>query len=123
MSANVRAKGNYELFETTHGHRILVLNDKQWYAWVEGQKGEILFLSDSDHEKGHTVQEGEFYLAEFEDDPEFRNNQPHLFLQKGNGFQELIVPNGLPTENDNQKRVVSTDETVAKDDLKDHLED
>jgi len=121
VSANVREKGNYELFETTHGHRILVLNDKRWFAWVEGREGEILVLSDSDHEKDHTVQEGEFYLAEFEDDPKFQNNQPHLFLQKGDHFQELIVPNGLPTEDDNQKKVVSTDDTVAKDELTDHL--
>lgn len=122
MSANVKEKGNYGLFETTHGHRILVLNDKQWYAWVEGQQGEILVHSDSDHNKDHTIQEGDFYLAEFEDDPEFQNNQPHLFLQKGDEFQELIVPNGLPTESDNQKKVVSTDETVAKDKLKVRLE-
>ncbi len=121
MSVNVEEKGNYELFETTHGHRILVLNDEKWFAWVEGQKGEILVLSDSDHKKEHTIQEGEFYLAEFEDDPKFQNNQPHLFLQKDEKFQELIVPNGLPTEQDNQKKVVSTDETVGKDELKKHL--
>lgn len=122
MSANVKDRGNYELFETTHGHRILVLDGEKWFAWVEGQQGEILVHSDSDHKKDHTIQEGDFYLAEFEDDPEFRNNQPHLFLQKGDEFQELIVPNGLPTERDNQKKVVSTDETVAKDKLKDRME-
>ncbi len=37
-------------------------------------------------------------------------------------FQELIVPNGLPTEHDNQKKVVATKETVATDELTDHLE-
>ena len=122
MSANVKDKGRYELLETTHGHRILVLNDQKWYAWVEGEKGEILVHSDSDHKKDHTIQEGDFYLAEFEDDPKFQNDQPHLFLQKGDSFQELIIPNGLPTEQDNQKKVVSTDDTVAKEELTDHLE-
>ncbi len=122
MSADVKDKGGYELFETTHGNRILVLNDERWFAWVEGQKGEILVYSDSDHQKDHTIQEGDFYLAEFQDDSKFQNNQPHLFLQKGDEFQELIVPNGLPTENDNQKKLVATNETVAKDELKDHLE-
>ncbi len=122
MSANVKDKGGYELFETTHGHRILMLNDSQWHAWVEGQQGEILVRSDSDHKKDHTIQEGDFYLAEFRDDSKFENNQPHLFLQKGDEFQELIVPNGLPTDNDNQKKIVDPDETVAKGELMDHLE-
>ncbi len=122
MSVKVEDKGRYELFETTHGHRILVLDGERWFAWVEGQRGEILVLSDSDHEKDHTVQEGDFYLAEFEDDAEFQNGNPHLFLQKGDDFQELIVPNGLPTEHDNQKKVVSTDETIGKEKLKGHLE-
>ncbi len=121
MSANVKDKGHYELLETTQGHRILILNGQKWYAWVEGEKGEILVHSDSDHRKDHTIQEGDFYLAEFEDDPKFQNDNPHLFLQKGDDFQELIVPNGLPTEHDNQKKVVSTDDTVGKDELTDHL--
>jgi hypothetical protein len=120
VSVKVEGKGNYELFETTRGHRILALNGQRWFAWVEGQRGEILVHSDSDHEKDHTIQEGEFYLANFEDDPKFQDN-PHLFLQKGDEFQELIVPNGLPTEQDHQKTVVGTDETVSKDELTDHL--
>ncbi len=121
MSVSLEDKGHYELFETTHGHRILVLNGERWFAWVEGQKGEILVLSDSAHEKDHTVQEGDFYLAEFEDDPKFQNDNPHLFLQKGDEFRELIVPNELPTESDNQKKIVATDDSVAKDELEEHL--
>ncbi len=120
MSVNVEETGSYELFETTRGHRILVLNGQRWFAWVEGQKGEILVLSDSDHEKDRSLQEGQFYLADFENDPKFQDN-PHLFLQKGAHFQELIVPNGLPDDSDNQKKVFSTDDTVAKDELEDHL--
>jgi hypothetical protein len=120
MTVKVKDKGDYELFETKHGHRILVLNGERWYAWVEGQQGEILVHSDSDHEKDHTVSSGEFYLADFEDDPKFQDN-PHLFLQEGDHFKEAILPDGLPTENDHQKRIVSTDDTVGKDELKKHL--
>ncbi len=122
MAATVKDRGNYELFDTDQGHRILVLNGEQWFAWVEGQEGELLVRSDSDHRKDHTVQKGYFYLAEFDNDPRFQNNQPHLFLQNGDHFQEFIVPNGLPTGVDDQKKVVSTDDNVAKDELTDHLE-
>jgi hypothetical protein len=121
MSVDVKDKGDYELFETTRGHRILVLNGERWFAWVEGQQGELLVHSASDHEKDHTIQEGQFYLADFQDDPKFQNNQPHLFLQKGDEFQELIIPNGLPTGQDHQKKVVSTGDTMPRDELTDHL--
>ena len=121
MTVKIEDKGHYELFETTRGHRILVLNGERWFAWVEGQQGEILVHSDSDHEKDHTIQEGEFYLADFESSSKFQDN-PHLFLQKGNRFEEAILPNGLPTEGDHQKKIVDTDETVSYDELTGYLE-
>jgi len=121
MSIKVEDTGQYELCETTNGNRILVLNDELWFAWVEGQQGEILVHTDSDHEKDHTIQEGQFYLADFEDDPKYQDN-PHLFLQKEDRFEEAILPNGLPTEQDKQKKIVATDETVAQDERTGYLE-
>ena len=121
MSVKVEDKGHYELFETTNGSHILVLNGERWFAWVEGQQGEILVHTDSNHEKDHTIQEGEFYLADFEDGPNYQDN-PHLFLQKEDRFEEAILPNGLPTEQDKQKKIVATDETVPQDELTDYLE-
>ena len=55
MAVKVEDRVHYELFETTRGHRILVLNDERWFAWVEGQQGEILVRSDPDHEKDRTT--------------------------------------------------------------------
>src|SRR5215212_6267156 len=121
MSVKVEDKGHYELFETTNGNHILVLTDERWSPWVEGQQGEILVHTDSDHEKDHTIQEGQFYFVNFEDDPKFQDN-PHLFLQKGDRFEEAILPNGLPTEQDHQKKIVDTDETVSYDELTGYLE-
>jgi hypothetical protein len=79
MPAKVQEQGHYELFNTSHQHHILVLNDKQWFAWVQGQQGEILVHSDADHQKQHTLQTGQFYLVDFEDDPTYKD-MPHLFL-------------------------------------------
>ncbi len=121
MAVKVKDKGQYELFETTHGHRILVLNDARWFAWVEGQQGEILVHSDSDHKKDHTIQKGEFYLVDFENDPKYKD-MPHLFLQKEEHFEEFMVPNSLPTEQDYQKKIVSTDNTLPREKLKQYLE-
>ena len=120
MAKNVKDQGNYELFETAHQHRILVLNGKKWYAWMEGQEGEILVHSDSDHQKDHTIQQGAFYLVGYENDPDHRD-MPHLFLGKDDTYQELILPNGLPTEEDHQKKVIKTDQTLPKQKLEQEL--
>jgi hypothetical protein len=120
MPAIVREKGHYELFETNHHHRILVLNNRQWFAWVQGQQGDILVLTDSDHQKARTLQQGQFYLVDFEDDPKYKD-MPHLFLQDGDRYQELMLPNGLPTEQDRQKRVVKTDEPLPREKLEGYL--
>jgi len=120
MPVKVQEQGHYELFNTTHQHRILVLNDKQWFAWVQGQQGEILVHSDADHQKQHTLQTGQFYLVDFEDDPTYKD-MPHLFLQTDDRYDEVMLPNGLPTEQDHQKKVVKTDHRLPKDELTAYL--
>jgi Protein of unknown function (DUF2795) len=120
MPVKVQAQGHYELFETTKQHRILVLNNRQWFAWVQGQQGEILVHSDADHQKDHTIQQGQFYLVDFERDPTYKD-MPHLFLQKGESYQEVMLPNSLPTEQDQQKKLVKTDNTLARNELEAYL--
>lgn len=120
MSAKVQMHGDYELFETTKGNRILVLNGDDWFAWVEGEQSPLLVKSDSDHKKQKTVSKGEFYLIDFKDDPDFRD-QPHLFLEDGKHFRDVILPNGLPTNRDTQKRLVDSDETITKKKLEPYI--
>lgn len=99
MRGKLEKHGSYELFETTHGHQILNLDDKEWFAVVKG----------------------EFYLANFKNDPEFQD-MPHLFLEKKNSYIEFILPNGLPTKSDHQKKLVKSDVQVPKDKVKEHVE-
>jgi len=121
MTAHIKAQGQYELFETTHHHKVLVLDKKQWFAAVKGQQGDILVKSDEEHEKDHTLQHGKFFIADFKDDPKF-NDVTHLFLEKGENYQEIVLPNGLPTNRNTQKKIVWTDETMPKDDLEYYLD-
>ena len=120
MTTTVQRQGRYTLFETPQQNRILVLGDNQWFAWVGGQQGELLVRSDPDHERERTLQEGQFYLVRFEDDPDF-TDVPHLFLERDGAFQEVILPNGLPTDDDPQKRVVGTDKTIDSLKLQSHI--
>lgn len=120
MAVHVKDQGQYELFETDHHHQILVLNSKLWFAAVKGKQGDMLVHSDSSHKKARTLQKGQFYLIQFRGDPKFKDI-PHLFLEKGSLYQELMVPSGLPTEQDNQRMVVWTDETLQKTELDGYL--
>lgn len=111
MTATIQRQGRYTLFETPNKNRILSLGDNLWFAWVGGQQGELLVRSDNDHERERIIRAGEYYLVHFENDPSF-TDVPHLFLGHDGVFSEVILPNGLPTDDDTQKRVVGTEKTV-----------
>lgn len=120
MTASVQRHGRYTLFETPRQNRILVLASDLWFAWVGGQQGDLLVRSREEHERDRTIQGGEYYLVDFEGDPAF-TDVPHLFLERDGEFQEVILPNGLPTDEDVQKRVVGTDKTISREELERHL--
>lgn len=120
MTATVQRHGRYALFETPRENRILTLGSDLWFAWVKGDQGDILVRSDEDHERARTLQEGEYYLVDFQADPSF-TDVPHLFLERDDHFQELILPNGLPTPDDTQRRVVETEKTMERDELERNL--
>lgn len=120
MKGKLENEGNYELFRTTKGHQILNLNDKSFFAIIEGQKGDMLIATDSDHEKDKSIKKGKFYLANFDDDPEF-NDLPHLFLQEGNKYREWILPNDKPSQKDYQKKLVRTGNMVSKSKVEEHI--
>jgi hypothetical protein len=120
MTATVQRHGRYTLFETPNENRILSLGNDLWFAWVKGEQGDILVRSDEDHDRARTIQEGEYYLVDFQADPSF-TDVPHLFLERDDHFQELILPNGLPTQDDRQRRVVETEKTMDRDELERNL--
>jgi hypothetical protein len=120
MPITIIDKGMYDLFETNHHHQILVLNRRQWFALVRGQKGDILVRTNSDHIRDHTIQRGRFYLVDFVQDPKFKN-MPHLFLEVDGHYEEWLLPNGLPTARDREKRVVLTNDTLSTQELEDYL--
>src|SRR5690554_5100281 len=121
MSSKTKSTGRYELFKSTKGNDILHLKRIGWYALVEGQKGEIIVHSDSNHQKERNLQEGVYYyIADFEGDPDF-NDVPHLFLEKGEKFKEYILPNGLPASKDKQKKIITSKRLVSKEKVESHL--
>ncbi|MGB7786307.1 MAG: Rho termination factor N-terminal domain-containing protein [Salinimicrobium sp.] len=120
MRGKLKEEGNYELYKTNHGHDILNLDDENYFAFVEGDQGDVIIKSDSDHKKEKTVSRGKYYYADFKDDPEFKDMR-HLFMEDGEKFSEIILPEGLPKESDYQKKLVRTDEKIPKDKVREHV--
>lgn len=120
MRGDLKKEGKYELFKTNHGHNILNLDDQNYFAFIEGEQGDVIIKSDSDHKKEKTVSKGKYYYADFEDDPEFKDMR-HLFMEDGSKFKEIILPEGLPKKNDYQKKLVRTDEKISKDKVEEHI--
>lgn len=120
MRGKLKKEGNFELFKTTKGNEILNLDDKQFYALVKGQLGDIIVHSDSDHKKQDSISKGKYYYADFNNDPEFRD-MLHLFLEDGSKFLELILPRGLPAKGDPQKKLVRTKNKLPKGKVMEHV--
>lgn len=120
MRGELKNEGKYELFETSKGHQILNIEDKDYYALVEGQQGDIIVHSDSDHKKQKTISKGKFYDANFKDDPEFKDMR-HFFMKDGSKYRELILPEGFPTKSDTQKKLVRPDEKLPEDKVLEHV--
>ena len=87
---------------------------------VQTNQGHILVKSSSDHQKDKTISKGQFYLADFQDDPEFRD-MPHLFMEDGGKFKEFVLPQGLPTESNDRKKVILTEEKLDKEKVEYHV--
>jgi hypothetical protein len=120
MKGELKKEGEYELFKTSRGHQILHLQNQGYYALVKGQKGDIIVKSDSDHEKDKTLSKGKFYYADFEGDEEFQDT-PHVFMEDGEEFREIILPEGFPKDKDYQKKLVRTDEKIPRETILEHV--
>lgn len=121
MHGKLKKEGDYELFMTTKGHEILTLDKKEWYAVVETNQGHILVKSDENHEKSKTIDKGLYYLAAFNDDPEFKD-MPHLFLKDTKTkYKDFVLPQGLPTNGNKRKKVIVTDDKVKSETVEYHV--
>jgi hypothetical protein len=117
----VLAKGNYELFETLHRHRILVLGSRHSFMWLKAGLGDITVRTSPHHAKRRSLKGGWFLLVDFRNHAKFKDMQ-HLFLENGDRYRVLLLPNGLPSDNDLQKRVVATRTSIAREELEKYVE-
>ena len=121
MKNQVKLEGKYELFETTNGNPILNLDHNLFFAVVKAQRGEILVKTDADHQKRKSLHDGKYYLINFSDDPDF-NDVPHLFMENNDHYKEWILPQGLPLNSKDQKKLIKTEEKIDEEKVKLHAQ-
>jgi hypothetical protein len=106
--------GKYTLAETFDHTKILTLDDKNRYAWIEAAKiGEILVSSQKKFSSSQLIAAGNYRLYEVKDEPDLTDLE-HLELFVGEGhWQGYLLPMGLPN-GVKRRRIVATNEIITK---------
>ncbi|NJK86703.1 MAG: hypothetical protein HC906_12760 [Bacteroidales bacterium] len=66
------------------------------------------------------LMQGKYLLVDFNNDPEFKDI-PHLFLEKGNKFQEWILPNEVPKNKGDKVKLIRTKNKIDSQKIYDHI--
>lgn len=108
-------QGTYTLIETKRQIKILTLDGKKTFAWVNALEiGEILVSSHRKHKVDHILAIGKFRLYEVKDEPKLTDLM-HLELLVGDGiWQGYLLPTGLPNEEKKRNRIIPTNELITK---------
>lgn len=107
-------QGSYHLLETKGHTKILTLDKKQVYAWINAEDiGEILVTSHKSHIVDHMLAAGKYRLYDVKDEPGF-TDLIHLELFVGEGlWQGYLLPTGLPNNIKKRNRIIPTNELIT----------
>jgi hypothetical protein len=108
-------EGIYQLTETKGQTKILTLDNKDTYAWVNAiDIGEILVTSHKAHKADCILAKGAYRMYEVKDEPDLVDIT-HLELLVGEGlWQGYLLLSGLPTDKKKRNRIIPTTEVITK---------
>lgn len=109
------ADGRYKLIETRNQIKILSLEKRNTFAWVNARNiGEILVTTHKKHPFDTILGIGKYRIYEVEKEPKL-NDGLHLELNVGNGFwQGYLLPTGLPNGKKIRNRIIPTKEIISR---------
>lgn len=110
----VKKTGSYVLIETKEQTKILVLDNKNTFAWINAEGiGEILVASHNIHKVDVILAVGKYRIYDVNDEPKF-SDQLHLELSVGDGvWQGYLLPTGLPSGVKKRNRIIPTREVIT----------
>lgn len=108
-------QGTYHLIETKGHTKILTLDRKKTYAWVNAEDiGEILVTTHKSHEVDHLLSAGNYRIYDVKDEDNIADLL-HLELFIGEGlWQGYVLPTGLPNDEKKRNRIIPTKELITK---------
>jgi hypothetical protein len=110
----VSKSGKYSLIETFDHTKILTLDDKARYAWINASGiGDILVSTHKKFNPSATISTGAYRMYGVKNEPKL-TDLVHLELFVGNGhWQGYLLPTGLPTNSEKRNRVIPTNELIT----------
>lgn len=108
-------EGHYKLIETKGQSKILTLDEKNIFAWVNAKDiGEILVTSHKAHMTDNMLSLGKYRLYDVKDESDLTDLM-HLELFVGEGkWQGYLLTTGLPTDEKKRNRIIPTKEIITK---------
>lgn len=108
-------EGSYKLIETKHQTKILILDDKQTFAWVNAAEiSEILVTTHKIHQTDNILAMGKYRLYSVKDEQKLTDLlHLELFVGEGN-WQGYLLTTGLPTIRKTRKRIIPTNELITR---------
>ncbi len=109
------AEGNYKLIETRNQTKILNLEKRNTYAWVNAKNiGEILVTTHKKHPFDTILGISKYRIYEVKNEAKLSDGL-HLELNVGNGYwQGYFLPTGLPNEKKIRNRIIPTKEIITR---------
>ena len=110
----IATEGRYKLIETRGQTKILKLEKRNTFAWVNAKNiGEILVTTHKKHPFDTILAVGKYRIYEVETEIKLIDGL-HLELNVGNGFwQGYLIPTGLPNEKKIRNRIIPTKELIS----------
>ena len=107
-------RGTYRLIETKDQTKILILDKKDTYAWINAKNiGEIIVVSHTSHKADCILAMGNYRLYDVQNEPTL-SDQIHLELYVGCGiWQGYLLPTGLPTDKKKRSRIIPITEVIT----------
>lgn len=108
-------EGTYQLIETKGQTKILTLEKKRVFAWVNAEDiGEILVTSHKRHKTDNILAIGRYRLYEVKDEPDLTDLQHLEFYVGDKTWQGYLLTTGLPTDEKKRNRIIPTSEIITK---------
>lgn len=105
--------GKYSLFETSGHTRVLEIDNKEDFAWINTGVGEILVHSEQAFKPKERIAEGSYRLYSVKDEPKLTDLK-HLELFVGEGkWQGYLLPTGLPEGKKKRSKIIPTEEIIT----------